>query len=72
MFPLGISDAEISKNVFLNKLPLNGVITLCNAIDFRLKENNYDYIDMMGYKNNIKMAFNDFLGSDALRHSTHP
>lgn len=65
MFPLNPMDAAISSDVFINKLSLNGVITLYKAVQFRLREENgYDLIAAMGYENHIDDAFSDLLNLD--------
>jgi Phosphoglycerol transferase and related proteins, alkaline phosphatase superfamily len=62
IFPLGVDNAEVSSNVFLNKVSINCVYTLQAAIEARNNENKgFDYIDKAGYKNNIRKAFADFL-----------
>ncbi|MCX5781505.1 MAG: sulfatase-like hydrolase/transferase [Elusimicrobia bacterium] len=62
LFPLGTMDADISPNIFVNKLCLNGITTFQEAIDFRLKENNdYDLISAVGYSGDIEGAFAEFL-----------
>jgi phosphoglycerol transferase MdoB-like AlkP superfamily enzyme len=66
MFPLGVADAEISPDLFINKLCLNGVFTLQEAVEARTKaSNDYDVTDLTGYKGNMPRAFADFLGKDA-------
>lgn len=49
--PLSIEDAHISTNAFINKLPLNGTITLNRAIKIRKTFGNayFDYLKMYGY-----------------------
>jgi len=65
IFPLGVDNAEVSSNTFLNKVAINGIYTLQAAIEARNKENNgFDYIEKAGYKDNIRQAFADFLGKD--------
>lgn len=65
MFPLGIMDAEISPDTFINKLSLNGIFTLQDALNARMNENkDYNIIKTTGYENNILKAFSDFLGKD--------
>ncbi|MCL2335555.1 MAG: hypothetical protein FWC57_05770 [Endomicrobia bacterium] len=64
IFPLGVDNAEISENTFLNKVAINGVYTLQAAVEAKNKENDFDYIDKAGYKNNIRQAFADFLNKD--------
>jgi phosphoglycerol transferase MdoB-like AlkP superfamily enzyme len=62
MFPLGTMNAEISPDIFINKLGINGVYTLEDALDARLKEKkDYNFIKITGYDNNIENAFADFL-----------
>jgi len=63
MFPLGTMDAEISSDVFINKLCLNGLFTLQEAVEYRMKENrDYNLMKMVGYDGNAVGAFADFLG----------
>ena len=58
MFPLVTMDAAISPNTFINKLSLNGINTLYEALEFRMKEENgYDLMSAMGYEKNIAGAF---------------
>ena len=65
LFPLGVDDAEISTNTFINKVAINGIYTLQAAIEARSKEKDRDYIKTMGYsKDNIAKAFSDFLNAD--------
>ena len=64
LFPLGVDDADFSQNTLINKIAINGIYTLQAAIEARSKEKNYDYIDKMGYKDNIAQAFSDYLNID--------
>lgn len=65
IFPLGVDNAEISSNSFVNKVAINGVYTLQAAVEARKKEKRgLDYAAKAGYKNNIRQAFADFLGKD--------
>lgn len=65
LFPLGVDNAEISTNTFINKVAINGIYTLQAAIEARSKEKDRDYIGKMGYdKNNMAQAFADFLNED--------
>ncbi|MDR3071050.1 MAG: LTA synthase family protein [Endomicrobium sp.] len=65
IFPLGMDNAEVSSNSFLNKVSINGVYTLQNAIELRQKDNNkFDYVSKAGYENNIRKAFADYLNVD--------
>ncbi len=65
LFPLGVDNAEISTNAFINKVAINGIYTLQAAIEARSKEKDRDYIGQMGYsKNNMAQAFADFLNVD--------
>jgi len=65
LFPLGVDNAEISTNTFINKVAINGIYTLQAAIEARSKEKDRDYIGKMGYsKNNMAKAFSDFLNVD--------
>jgi len=62
IFPLGVDNAEISANTFINKVAINGIYTLQAAIEARSKEHDRDYIKQMGYsKNDMAQAFADFL-----------
>lgn len=66
MFPLNPIDAEISSNEFINKLSLNGVITIRKALKYGLERNKAgDLIKRLGYENNIEQAFSDFTGINA-------
>ena len=70
LFPLGIMDAEISPDDFINKLGVNSFFTLQQAIEFRMKENkNYDLAKDLGYdgKEGISRALSDYLGPQASR-----
>lgn len=65
IFPLGVDNAEISANTFINKVAINGIYTLQAAMEARSKEEDRDYIKQMGYsKNNMAQAFADFLDID--------
>jgi phosphoglycerol transferase MdoB-like AlkP superfamily enzyme len=64
IFPLGVDNAEVSSNVFINKTAINGVYTFQAALEAKGKEKNFDYIDKAGYKNNIRKAFADLLDKD--------
>lgn len=60
-----IVNSSVSSNAFLNKVAVNGVFTLQNAIEFKQRERcQTDYIAVLGYKNNIRQAFADFLNKD--------
>ncbi|MDR3243295.1 MAG: LTA synthase family protein, partial [Elusimicrobiota bacterium] len=59
-----LPQAEISSNAFLNKVGINGFYTLEDAFVVRSEENNIDYIEQSGYKDNIRQAFADFLDKD--------
>jgi phosphoglycerol transferase MdoB-like AlkP superfamily enzyme len=61
IFPLGVDNAEISSNTFLNKVAINGVYTLQDAIDNRNKYKKFNYADKTGYNDNIRQAFADYL-----------
>jgi phosphoglycerol transferase MdoB-like AlkP superfamily enzyme len=62
LFPLGTMDAEISADLFLNKLSMNGLFTLQEALEYRAKENrDYDLVKALGYADNPAQAFADFL-----------
>ena len=66
LFPLGVMDAEVSPDLFINKLCLNGVFTLQEAVEFRMKENrDYDVSAQTGYKDAMPQAFADFIGKEA-------
>ena len=65
LFPLGVDNAEISTNTFINKVAINGIYTLQAAIEARSKESNWDYIGKMGYsRNEMFKAFSDYLNID--------
>ncbi len=65
LFPLGVDDAEISTNTFINKVAINGIYTLQAAIEARSKEGDRNYIKDMGYsQDNMAEAFSDFLNVD--------
>lgn len=65
MFPLGMTDAGFSSNMFINKLSLNGVFTLQEALEFRSQENkDYDIESVTGYKGRIADAIVDLTGVD--------
>lgn len=65
LFPLGVDNAEISANTFINKVAINGIYTLQAAIEARSKQKDRDYIAKMGYsKDNMAKAFADFLNVD--------
>ncbi|MCB4792034.1 MAG: sulfatase-like hydrolase/transferase [Elusimicrobia bacterium] len=62
LFPLGVMDAALSPNEFINKLSLTGVHTLQEALEFRAKEGKeYDLIKEMGYQDNVEQVVLDFL-----------
>lgn len=65
LFPLGVDNAEISTNTFINKVAINGIYTLQAAIEARSKEKDRDYIADTGYsQNNMAKVFSDFLNVD--------
>ena len=66
LFPLGVDNAEVSANTFINKVAINGIYTLQAAIEARSKENKgLDYISSVGYsKNNMAQAFSDYTDVD--------
>ncbi|WP_372519704.1 LTA synthase family protein [Candidatus Ruminimicrobiellum ovillum] len=65
LFPLGVDNAEISTNTFINKVAINGIYTLQAAIEARSKQKDRDYIAKMGYsKDNMAKTFADFLNVD--------
>jgi len=62
LFPLGTMDAEISPDIFINKTSINGVYTLQEAVEARMKENgSYNIAKQVGYENDPVRAFADFL-----------
>jgi phosphoglycerol transferase MdoB-like AlkP superfamily enzyme len=61
--PLSIEDAHISSNQFINKIPLNGVITLNRAIKIRktFGKSDFNYADSYGFsgwQEAYEVAFN--------------
>jgi phosphoglycerol transferase MdoB-like AlkP superfamily enzyme len=64
IFPLGVDDAQISLNTFLNKVAINGIYTLQEAIEIKSNQKDFDYAAKTGYKGNIKQAFADYLNID--------
>ena len=65
LFPLGVDNAEISTNTFINKVAINGIYTLQAAMEARSKEGGRNYIKDMGYsQDNMAKAFSDFLNVD--------
>jgi phosphoglycerol transferase MdoB-like AlkP superfamily enzyme len=65
LFPLGMDNTEVSSNSFLNKVSINGVYTLQNAIELRQKDNSIvDYAASAGYENSVRKAFADYLNID--------
>jgi hypothetical protein len=64
IFPLGMDDAQVSLNTFLNKVAINGVYTLQEAIEVKNKQKDFDYAAKTGYKGNIRRAFADYLNLD--------
>lgn len=64
IFPLGVDNAEVSSDVFINKTSINAVYTFQAALEAKGKEKNFDYIDKTGYKDDIRKAFADFLDAD--------
>ena len=65
LFPLGVDNAEISTNTFINKVAINGIYTLQAAMEARSKESDRDYIKDVGYSpNNMAKVFADFLNTD--------
>jgi phosphoglycerol transferase MdoB-like AlkP superfamily enzyme len=63
MFPLDIMDSAISPNVFINKLPLNGVYTFYRAVEFRLKDDkSYNLLRSLGYEGRIEDAVSAYTG----------
>jgi len=62
LFPLGTMDAEISPDIFINKVSINGIYTLQEAVEARMKENgSYDISRQVGYSGDPARAFSDFL-----------
>jgi phosphoglycerol transferase MdoB-like AlkP superfamily enzyme len=62
LFPLGVDNAEVSDNNFINQVSINAIYTLQAALEARSKENRgMDYIAKMGYAGNIDKAFSDYL-----------
>lgn len=55
---------DFSESEFVNQLSFNGVIALEDTIKLRLSSNEKDFnmTEAMGYGNDIKLAFNDYLG----------
>jgi hypothetical protein len=51
--PLSLEDAHISTNIFVNQIPLNGVITFNRAMKIRQTHGNksYDYLRTSGFQN---------------------
>jgi phosphoglycerol transferase MdoB-like AlkP superfamily enzyme len=64
IFPLGMNDAQVSLNSFLNKVAINGVYTLQEAIEIKSNQKDFDYAAKTGYKGNIRQAFADYLNVD--------
>ena len=65
LFPLGVDNAEVSNNIFINRVSINAIYTLQAALEARSKENRgMNYIAKMGYENNIPKAFSDYLSID--------
>ncbi len=62
LFPLGTMDAEISPDIFINKVSINGIYTFQEALEARMKENgSYDISKQVGYSDDPVRAFSDFL-----------
>ncbi len=63
-FPLGLMDAVISSNEFVNQVSLNGSITLQRAIKQKIRQiqNKVSNIEYFGYKGRENEAILDFLG----------
>jgi phosphoglycerol transferase MdoB-like AlkP superfamily enzyme len=72
IFPLGMDDAQVSLNTFLNKVAINGVYTLQEAIEAKSKQKDFDYAAKTGYKGNIKQAFADYLSIDINKMPENP
>jgi len=65
LFPLGVDNAEVSDNNFINQVSINAIYTLQAALEARSKENRgMNYIAKMGYLDNIDKAFSDYLSVD--------
>ncbi len=62
--PLSIEDAHISKNEFINKISLNGALTLNRAIKIRktFGRDNYDFLTNKGFKS-WQQAYEAVMGS---------
>ena len=60
-----IVNSTVSTNTFLNKIATNGIFTLQNAIEFKIKEKReIDYIKALGYQDDIRKAFSIYTGKD--------
>lgn len=79
--PLSIEDAHISSNEFINKLSINGAISLNRALKIRKTygKGGYDYLKQYGFKDwkeAYKQAFHKSPKStsliNALKHRTPP
>lgn len=65
LFPLGTMDAEVSPSVFINRVGINGIFTLQEALEARMKENREEpLLDRMGYRGDPAQAYADLLGID--------
>ncbi|MDR0822522.1 MAG: sulfatase-like hydrolase/transferase [Endomicrobium sp.] len=64
MFPLGLPNAEISANPFINTVAINAFYVFEDAIVVRGQGSKIDYIEAAGYKDNIRQAFADYLDID--------
>ncbi len=67
LFPLGTDNAEVTNNVFINKVAINGIFTFQAALEARSKENRgMDYVAKMGYSSdNPSAMFADYLDCES-------
>jgi phosphoglycerol transferase MdoB-like AlkP superfamily enzyme len=64
MYPIGVY-SDVSSNVFINKTSINCFYTLQKAFEHReMERQDLDYVEKVGYKDNIRQAFADFLGEN--------
>ena len=65
LFPLGTMHAEISPNLFVNQVAINGIFTLQQALEARMNDRDDSSLaDELGYKDNSAQAFADYIGID--------
>lgn len=66
MHPLHRMHTEISPYYFLNQLSFSPIYALGDALilGVEVRRKDYDLIESLGYKNNIKAAYGDLLGID--------